>query len=96
VPKAYIVATTPLRPNLAAVGVNTGLAFLTFDRMFPLPVAPLPLKDLGEAHLSPGRAEPVEPVHVSYVAHIGDSLWHVSCAPSQQVGCGFGWLCVGF
>ena len=33
VPKAYVVASTPLRPNLAAVGANAGMAFLTIDRM---------------------------------------------------------------
>jgi hypothetical protein len=85
-PKVYAVAVSPTRPNLAAVGANTGLAFLTFDRMFPLPVAAMPSHDLAAAHISPGRAPPAGAPHVSYVTHMGDALWHISCAAVPKVG----------
>jgi hypothetical protein len=77
-----------MRPNLAAVGANTGLAFLTFDRMYPLPVAPMPPRDLAAAHVSPGRAPaPAGAPHVSYAAHMGDAVWLVTCAAVSKVGC---------
>jgi len=85
VPKAYVVAVSPVRPNLAAVGANTGMAFMTFDRMYPLPVAPLPLINLAQAHDSPALRLPHEPVAVSYVAHIGDAVWLVSCTAVDKV-----------
>jgi hypothetical protein len=85
VPKTYAVAVSPMRPNLAAVGANSGMAFLTFDRMYPLPVAALPPRDLAAAHVSPSREGDPQPVHVSYVAQFGDTLWHVSCAAAEKV-----------
>ncbi|KAF6235943.1 hypothetical protein COO60DRAFT_484505 [Scenedesmus sp. NREL 46B-D3] len=87
IPKAYTVAVSPVRPNLAAVGCNTGMAFMTFDRMYPLPVAALPLRNLAEAHVSPTLRLPREPVAVSYVAHMGDAIWLVNCtAVEKDVG----------
>ncbi|GBF88621.1 hypothetical protein Rsub_01336 [Raphidocelis subcapitata] len=81
VPKAYAIAVSPMRPNLAAVGANAGLAFLTFDRMYPLPVAPVPPRDLAAAHVSPGRAPaPAGAPHAAYAAHMGDAVWLVTCA----------------
>jgi hypothetical protein len=85
VPKAYAVAVSPVRPNLAAVGTNTGMAFLTFDRMYPLPVAGLPMHNLAEAHTSPVLRLPRERAAAAYVAHMGDAVWLVSCAAVQQV-----------
>jgi hypothetical protein len=85
VPKAYTVAVSPVRPNLAAVGCNTGMAFMTFDRMYPLPAAALPLRNLAEAHLSPTLRVPREPVAVSYVAHMGDAIWFVNCTAVEKV-----------
>lgn len=84
-PKAYIVAVSPVRPNLAAVGTNTGMAFMTFDRMYPLPVAAMPLRNLAEAHVSPALRLPYEPIAASYVAHTGDSVWFVSCTAVARV-----------
>jgi hypothetical protein len=52
-PKAYVVAACPLRPELAAVGTNTGLAFLSFGRVFPLPCGAAPLRSLAEAFVPP-------------------------------------------
>ena len=88
VPKAYTVAVSPVRPNLAAVGANTGMAFMTFDRMYPLPVAAMPLRNLAEAHVSPALRLPHEPVAASYVAHVGDSVMLVSCTAVQRVRTG--------
>eukprot|EP00878_Enallax_costatus_P029671 GHUV01032212.1.p1 GENE.GHUV01032212.1~~GHUV01032212.1.p1 ORF type:complete len:886 (+),score=247.65 GHUV01032212.1:482-3139(+) len=87
VPKAYTVAVSPVRPNLAAVGTNTGMAFMTFDRMYPLPVAAMPLRNLAEAHVSPALRLPHEPAAASYVAHVGDSVTLVACtAVERDVG----------
>lgn len=87
VPKAYTVAVSPVRPNLAAVGCNTGMAFMTFDRMYPLPVAALPLRNLAEAHISPTHRLPREPVAASYVGHMGDAVCVVNCtAVEKDVG----------
>jgi hypothetical protein len=86
VPKAYVVAVSPVRPNLAAVGANTGMAFMTFDRMYPLPVAGLPLTNLAAAHDSPALRLPREPVAAAYVAHMGDAVWLVDCAAVDKVG----------
>lgn len=88
IPKAYTVAVSPVRPNLAAIGTNTGMAFMTFDRMYPLPVAAVPLRNLAEAHVSPALRLPHEPVAVSYVAHMGDSVWMVSCTAVERVSSG--------
>lgn len=85
VPKAYTVAVSPVRPNLAAVGCNTGMAFMTFDRMYPLPVAALPLRNLAEAHISPTHRLPREPVAASYVGHMGDAVWFVNCTAVEKV-----------
>lgn len=92
-PKAYAVAVSPVRPNLAAVGANTGMAFMTFDRMYPLPVAAMPLRNLAEAHISPALKLPREPVAASYVAHMGDAVWHVACTAVEKVG--GGWMTPG-
>lgn len=86
VPKAYVVAVSPVRPNLAAVGANTGMAFMTFDRMYPLPVAGLPLHNLAAAHDSPALRLPQEPVAAAYVAHMGDAVWLVNCTAAEKVG----------
>jgi hypothetical protein len=90
VPKVYTVAVSPTRPNLAAVGANSGLAFMTFDRMYPLPVAALPAPNLALAHVSPSR-KPLGPAvpHVSYVAHMGDAIWCIACAAAPKVGGGW-------
>lgn len=88
IPKAYTVAVSTVRPNLAAIGTNTGMAFMTFDRMYPLPVAAVPLRNLAEAHVSPALRSPHEPVAVSYVAHMGDSVWMVSCTAVERVSSG--------
>lgn len=86
VPKVYICAVSPLRPNLVAVGANSGMAFMTFDRMYPLPVAAMPLRNLAAAHVLPNRMGMAEPAHAAYVAHMGDSVWHVIATAVQQVG----------
>lgn len=80
-----MVAVSPVRPNLAAVGANTGMAFMTFDRMYPLPVAGLPLHNLAAAHDSPALRLPAEPVAAAYVAHMGDAVWLVNCTPVEKV-----------
>lgn len=85
VPKAYVVSVSPLRPNLVAVGANSGMAFMTFDRMYPLPVAAMPLRNIALAHVSPSRVGATEPAHAAYVAHIGDSVWHVITTAVEQV-----------
>lgn len=79
------MAVSPVRPNLAAVGANTGMAFMTFDRMYPLPVAGLPLTNLAAAHDSPALRLPREPVAAAYVAHMGDALWLVNCTAVAKV-----------
>jgi hypothetical protein len=49
-PKAYVIAACPLRPELAALGTNSGLAFLAFgNKAVPLPVGGAPLRSLSEA-----------------------------------------------
>lgn len=80
-----MVAVSPVRPNLAAVGANTGLAFMTFDRMYPLPVAGLPLSNLAAAHDSPALRLPRDPVAAAYVAHLGDAVWLVNCTAVEKV-----------
>lgn len=91
VPKVYAVAVSPMRPNLAAVGANSGMAFLTFDRMYPLPVAALPPASLADAHLGPGREGDAAAGRVEYVTHMGDALWIVTCAAEAKVGGGVAW-----
>lgn len=85
VPKAYVVAVSALRPNLAAVGTNTGMAFMTFDRMYPLPVGALPLRNMANAHISPNRMGMAETIHCSYVAHTGAAVWLVHCSAVEKV-----------
>lgn len=80
------MAVSPVRPNLAAVGANSGMAFMTFDRMYLLPVAAMPLRNLAEAHESPVVRLPREAVTASYVAHLGDVVWLVSCTAVEKVG----------
>ena len=87
VPKAYAVAVSPMRPNLAAVGANSGAAFLAFDRMYPLPVAPLPPASLADAHLGPGRdagEAAAAAGRAAYVAHMGDALWLVTVGAADR------------
>jgi hypothetical protein len=61
------------------------MAFMTFDRMYPLPVAALPLRNLAEAHISPTLRLPREAVAASYVAHMGDAVWFVNCTAVEKV-----------
>jgi hypothetical protein len=61
------------------------MAFMTFDRMYPLPVAGLPLHNLAAAHDSPALRLPVEPVAAAYVAHLGDAVWLVNCTAVEKV-----------
>jgi hypothetical protein len=61
------------------------MAFMTFDRMYPLPVAAMPLRNLAEAHESPAVRLPREAVTASYVAHLGDVVWLVSCTAVEKV-----------
>lgn len=58
---------------------------MTFDRMYPLPVAALPVRNLAEAHVSPALRLPYEPIAASYVAHIGDAVLLVSCTAVERV-----------